>query len=366
MRFSGDLRLRHESFLRSDSTPDGRFRLRFRFGMTVPVSSRVTGGARIATVEPGSVTSENITLTGETAPKTVQLTAVWARWEPWAGVAFTGGKFGIGQVRPPAGIGSELVFDDDLAPEGFHQNVTLVRSDTRWLRQLTLVGDQWSLRVVRDSADSWMVGGQVAAVVAPWSRARLGVALGYLAFLNGRALAQARNDNRRLLVTNAVILRDGTINPGGKAISPTAGNPFMRFQSRFKLVTGSVVLDLDRALGARPVSAYLDVVHNTGATEHRSGYSLGVRVGALQGPGQWVAAAAWHHAEREAVLSMFTSSDFGPGGTNVRGAILQVQYRPVAGVTLSARDHLVVPILLGDGLSNRWLHRVQLDAVVSF
>jgi hypothetical protein len=366
MQVSADLRLRHDTFLFPDSTPDGKFRFRLRLGMTVPVTPKVTFGLRFSSVEPGAITSENITLTGETAPKSVQLTGAWVSWRPFRALTLTGGKYGIAASRPPGVVTSEILYDDDLAPEGFHQEVSLYEAGAGVLRRVTLSGEQWSLRVLRDSADVWMLAGQAAVELVPAEGVRLGLAGGYTVFHNGRVLAQARNDNRRLLVTNAVVLVDGTILDAGKPVSPTTGNPFLRFESAFQLVTGQATVTVDRLAAGRPATAFVDVVRNTGAALHRTGWAAGVRVGRVRRPGDWAAGITQVRVEREAVLSMFNGSDFGLGGTNGSGPILMAQALLAPGITLTIRDHLVRLILPVDGLPAGRYHRLLLDLTTAF
>lgn len=366
MQVAGDFRVRHESFWLPDSSPRGRARMRFRVGFALPVAKQFTTGIRLASGEPGNVTSHNVTLSGELAPKSIQLDRAWLTWTPGRTVTVTGGKFAMPLRRPEGLMPTEMIFDDEVSPEGFHQEIVLTRSDSGFVRRLVLMGEQWSLRELAHEGDTWMLGGQVAAELAPGPRVRLSLQGAYLGFRHGHQLAAARNDNRQLLVTNAVVLFDGTIVEGGKAISPTSGNPFVRFHERFRLLNGSVGLRVDRAIAELPVSAYVDAVHNAGASQYRTGYWAGLTVGSARNPGAWAATVVRARVEREAVLSLFSYSDLGLGGTNVSGTILQLVFRPVAGVLLSVRDHIMTTILPVDGLPDRALHRLAVDAGVTF
>jgi hypothetical protein len=74
----------------------------------------------------------------------------------------------------------------------------------------------------------------------------------------------------------------------------------------------------------------------------------------------------WTRLETDAVLSMYSYSDLGFGGTNVHGPILTAQFRPVGSLTLSYRHHLTRSVVPVGGLPDRRLHRIMLDAGVSF
>src|SRR5262245_1678124 len=95
LRFEGDARIRHESFSLEDVPNRGRFRIRMRAGFTLPISNTVTAGVRIATLEAGSVTSHNVSLTGALTPKTIGLDRAFITWTPSNRFQMTGGKFAI-------------------------------------------------------------------------------------------------------------------------------------------------------------------------------------------------------------------------------------------------------------------------------
>jgi hypothetical protein len=366
MRFAGDFRVRHESFFLPDSSPRGRMRIRFRMGFTLPISPKLTTGLRLASSEPGSVTSHNVSLSGELTPKQITLDRAWLTWMPNRRVTLTAGKFANPLSRPDGLMRTEMVFDDEVSPEGLHEELVVLRSDSGLVRRLAVRAEQWSLRELANESDIWLLGGQVAGQLGFGRAATVSLAGSYLAYRHGDRLAAARNENRALLVTNAVVLFDGTIVEGGKAISPTTGNPFVRFQERFRLLNGSVGVTVPRAIAGLPVTAYVDAVHNAGADEHRTGYWAGISVGPGGRADGWAVTVLRTRVEREAVLSMYSYSDLGLGGTNLEGTILQVAWRPAAGILLSVRDHIIRTILPVDGLPDRALHRLQLDAGVSF
>ena len=78
----------------------------------------------------------------------------------------------------------------------------------------------------------------------------------------------------------------------------------------------------------------------------------------------WSVAASWTHLEQEAVLSMFSYSDLGRGGTNLQGVIASVQYRPARNVTFGVREHVVSPIRTVQ--PNTHTNRLQVDVTFAF
>ena len=366
LRFDGDFRVRYESFRQEEAEDRGRLRIRLRAGFTLPITSTLTTGFRLASAEPGSVTSHNVNLSGGLTPKNLFIDRAWLSWTPSDRFTITGGTFGNPLERAPGLMRSELIFDDEVAPEGFHQQVTLVASDDGVLRWLAVLGEQWTLQEFSDRADSWMLGGQAVMHLAASERSRITLTAGYYGFLRGNALAQARNSNSALFITNAVVLEDGTVLEGGQSLSPPTGNPFQRFANDFRLINGSAGISLDRAVGSSPIQLYGDVVYNDGAEDQNLGWWAGLSVGAIRQAGDWAIAGLYTRVEQESVLSMYSYSDLGLGGTNVEGPILSLQYRPMGSLTLSYRHHLVRPVTAVAGLSDERLHRILVDAAVSF
>ncbi len=366
IRFEGDFRLRHETFAIDDVTPRGRLRIRMRAGFTLPISTTITSGVRLAIAEPGNVTSHNVTLGGALSPKNIFLERAYLTWTPSSRFTLTGGKFAMPLVRPAALFRTEMLFDDEVAPEGLHEQVTLVQQRSGVLRRLAVLGEQWVLQELADQSDTWMLGGQAVADLTFSSRTTAVITGGYYGYLRGNRLALARNNNSQLLVTNSVVLRDGTLLAGGQPLIPAATNPFATFVSDFELLNASAGISVDRVFGRMPLQLYVDVVHYAGAADAGTGYWAALSAGTIRRRGDWAATVMYTRVPTETVLSMYSYSDFGLGGTNNKGVIAQIQYRPGKDFTLSVRHHAITPVNAATAASDKTLHRLMLDAGVSF
>ena len=366
LRFEGDARVRYEYFSLEDVPNRGRFRIRMRAGFTLPISSKVTAGVRIATLEPGSVTSHNVSLTGALSSKTIGLDRAFITWTPSNRFQVTGGKFAIPLIRPAGLMRSEMIWDDEVAPEGFHEQFNLVVAKEGTLRRLAILGEQWSLQEVGGGPDTWMMGAQGVAELSLSSRVSATLTTGFYGYLNGKQLATARNNNGALLISNSVVLQDSTVLEGGRALAPPSGNPFATFVNDFQLLTAAAGISVDRVFGRMPLQIYVDVVQNGGASTERTGLWAGVSAGTLRRRGDWAASILYTRVETEAVMSMYSYSDLGFGGTNNAGPVLQLQYRPGKDFTLSARHHMISPINEATASSPSTLHRLMLDASVAF
>jgi len=362
---SGDFRVRAESFVRGDAADRTRLRVRFRAGLAAPLGDDFRLGVRLATVTPGNVTSANVSLGDALTGKNITLDRAYLAWAPHSRVEVTAGKFAMPMWLPRGELRSELMFDDEVAPEGFHQTFTLLERQAGLLRRALLLTDQWILREASNASDTWMLGGQAVVELAPTASLRVDVSAAYYDYASARALAQERNGNSELLVTNSVITQSGQIVQGGAARSPSESDPFDRFVSTFDIMKFSAGVTRSGVLG-QDLAAWVDVLHNRGAATANDGFWAGASLGATREPGDWSVAAAYARLEQEAVLSMFSYSDLGMGGTNVEGAILQASWRPLPAVRVRIKDHVITPILAVPGGNLSTVHRVQIDAWVSF
>jgi hypothetical protein len=366
IQFNGDLRVRYDGIyqdLEQDGDLRTRLRFRLRFGVTAPITTNLTAGFRLATNEGGDPTSGNVTLGSSLTSKEIAVDRAFITWAPGKVFSITGGKFASPLFRPAAVIRSEMIFDEDYAPEGLHETFKLVSRKEGLVRGFTVHLAQWYIQEYSKANDVFMLGGQGVLDLKPGERSSLTVAGGYYNYVRGKQLAQSRNSNSQIKVTNSVILRDGTLLEGGQLLKPDPDNPFDRYLYNFEMLNGSVAWQRDRTVGKAALQLYADLVHNAGAAEDRFAYYAGIGLDSRSTPG-WNFSATYTHVEQEAVLSTYSYSDLGLGGSNQKGPILQVQYRPARNVTLSARHHIVTPIKVV--ASDKVLQRLQVDAAVSF
>jgi len=366
LQFNGDLRIRYDGIYQDlDQDGDLRTRLRFRlrFGVTAPITKNLTAGFRLATNEGGDPTSGNVTLGSSLTSKEFSVDRAYITWSPGKVVSITGGKFASPLFRPAAVMRSEMVFDEDYSPEGLHESFQLVKRSEGLVRGFTVHLAQWYIQEFSRDNDVFMLGGQGVLELKPGERSSLTIAGGYYDYIRGKELAQARNSNSQIKVTNSVILRDGTLLEGGQLLKPDPANPFDHYLYNFEMISGAVMFQRDRTVGNAALQLYADVVHNAGASDDNFGMYAGVGLDNRKIPG-WNLSAAYTRVEQESVLGTYSYSDLGLGGTNQKGAILQGQYRPHRNVTLSIRHHIVSPIKVV--ASDKVLQRLQADVAVAF
>lgn len=368
LRFFGDVRVRYEGFWEENVATRHRARFRIRAGGEAAFGSRVRVGARLVSGDLGNPVSTNEDLGDAFTHKPIGIDWAYVAFRPRGdeAITLTGGKFDVLTVRPRAGILSELLFDDDLSPEGFSERFTLRRAEAGVLRLAQLNVQQWSAREAGADADAWLLGAQgvVALALGEQSRLTLAVADWYVA--EADALARARNDNERLTVTNSVVLNSGLVVRGGGPYEPDPLDPIRGFATGFNIVNGSAELVWPVA-PSLPLTLFADVAYNTEADIENSAVWLGAGLGALDSITPWRISAVWTRTERDALLSMFNYSEMRrAGGTNVEGVIAQAEYRAAPQLVLSVRHHVGSFVLAPVGVADPVVHRLQVSASAGF
>jgi hypothetical protein len=380
--FAGDLRVREEGFFQSQGpNAEARLRTRYRlrFGATMKITDEVLAGMRITSGTANDPISTNETLTNLFTRKPLSIDQAYITLTPKQSIgledypgtpiSLTAGKFANTAFKPRAIMVSEMMWDDDLTPEGFTQTFTLFEAPEGVLRRFQVIAQEWTARENSRAADAWIWGGQTVATTKPLPTVGLTVSLGAFGTSKSDYIAQARNSNSDLKLTNSVVLRDGTIVKGGFPISPGTGNKQIQsFYGSFTILNGGFQLEYDTGYAKWPLGIFADFAHNFDAkTNEKFAVWTGVSLGATKNPGDWAFSAIWGHVETDSVMSFFSYSDFGrDGGTNVQGPFVRVDYMLFPRLVLTAKNHFVSFIDRPAGQSQSTVYRLQLDAQVSF
>jgi len=278
--------------------------------------------------------------------------------------------------------GSELVFDADLSPEGITESCTVWEQPSGLLRTVKVTAVQWSIKELGsknatdlfNDTDAWMFGGQVQAQFAPTSDITLTLAIADYGFKELDTIARERNTNSALVITNSVSLFSGATR-GGAPVSPascaspfTAAGCIAGFRGGFNILNVGAQLDVPTPWKQWPLSFSVDDAYNTKAvTNDDDAVWLGVRVGRAASKGDLRFTYTFAYTETDAVLSVFSYSDFGRnGGTNLIGHFIALDYVPFPRVTLTLKNHFVNFIDRPAGLHNPTQSRFQADVVLSF
>ncbi|MGD0946570.1 MAG: putative porin [Candidatus Binatia bacterium] len=399
----GDIRLRDEGFYQEGAVARNRGRFRARIGLTVNASDEISGTVRLATGDPNDPISTNQSFQNTFTRKSINLDWAYLTLKPgktfglepgW--VTVTAGKFGLTNYRT-----SELVWDDDVSPEGATETLNLVDQRAGVLRGLRVNAFQWTVNEVSNGADPWMGGGQVVsdAAFGTLATATVGfadynyqnlneVARTFLSPYTGSAPFTANSSqNTSLVNSNDVVLSAKDANGHQK---------ILRYASGYNILNWTGELNSPDPLGLGvPAGLFGDVAYNSQADGRNVGCYVGAGIGnagrdwyhnVLTNQGDWGLSYTYARVEKDAVLSIFSFSDIDQfstapakgassrptqnGSTNLMAHILRLDYLVLPNLQLTAKAY--VENVLDRRISNAALTgnptllRTQLDAMLRF
>ncbi len=381
LSFFGDMRARMEGFYQNEG-PSGnartRERVRLRFGMRARISDEIEGVLRLASGTANDPISTNQSLDNLFNKKSINLDQAYLTFSPgatfglggweWKPLTITAGKMTNTLWKPRAGMVSEMIFDDDLTPEGTAETFTPYQSSEGFVRRFQINAVQWLAKEAARASEAFIWGGQLVGNFQLDPKVNMTLGVGDYYFSHDSLFAKERTTNSDLKLTNAVKLKDGKIVKGGASFSPSATNPIVDFVSGFNILNVGAQFDINTGYPQWPVGLFLDYAHNTDAKGgDDNAYWAGASLGVLKNPGDFAFSAVYARVETESLMSYFTYRDIGhDGGTNHQGPFLRVDYLLLPRLTLTAKNHFVSFIDRPKGASNSLLNRFQLDAQLAF
>src|SRR5206468_1561823 len=387
----GDVRGRHEGFYHQPHpkgtvvTARNRERIRARLGVRVAFSDELSATIRGASGNPNDVISTNETLTGNFNRKNFNLDWAYLTFAPGqsfgirpGAASFSAGKFPLPMFRT-----GELVFDEDVSPEGFSQTFQLLGQPHGALDQVKLHGLEWTFAEIANKEDGWMFGGQVNPSLH-FGGVQIEAGLAQYWWLNSDLIAQALSKNSTAFdssgkpiansgfnssLVNTNLLVTKTIQPptptGGK--KPASFEAITGYRSGFNQSNFTLATTIPNVVLTQPLRLWADYVYNwEAATDDAHGWQSGLRLGQTKVKGDWSLYGFYEHLGQEATISAFTSSEFGTQGTNLEGPAVGIDYQLLNPLTVSAHGYFTNFINRPSGTSNPTLTRAQLDALVKF
>ncbi len=290
IRFSGDMRYRHEAINEEGGTERERQRIRARFGVTADINDSMRVGLQLATGNDDPV-SANQTLDGGFSRKSIGVDRAYFSWQANDKLSITGGKMGIPFFRPG---NHHLLYDSDLNPEG----LALRYDSGNWFANYA------GLWVEERSAadDSIMLAGQFGYRHELDNGMRLTAGVSYYDYLNTQGQAPFWSGSAE-----------------GNFLD-SAGNYLYDFNE------AELFGEIRLKAGDHPVTIFADYVVNTEAALEDRGFALGASLGEVTRPGTWRVGYAYQDLEANAVIGTFTDSDFGGGGADGKGHVVEFNY----------------------------------------
>jgi hypothetical protein len=387
----GDVRYRHEGFYNQPHangqavTARNRERVRARLGVRVALSDEISATIRAASGNINDPISTNETLTNNFTRKNLNLDWAYLTLTPGQTFGIRPGLFSVNAGKFPLTMfrTDELVFDEDLSPEGLNETIQLLSKPIGHLDQVKLHGFQWTFDEVANRQDGWTFGGQVNPSLH-FGNVQVEAGLAQYWWLNPDLIAQAlsrnttaytaagapvanSNFNSSLVNTNLLVTKRIQPPQNRPGSTPAAFNAVTGYQSGFNESNFTVAATIPNVVGTRPLRFWFDYVYNwEAATDDAQGWQSGLRLGQTKVRGDWSLYGFYQQLQQEAVISSFTSSEFGTQGTNVEGPAIGIDYQLLNPLTLSARSYFTNYLNRPEGTTNPTLTRFQLDAVVKF
>ena len=411
-RFTGDVRVRGESFFQdlTGFQNRNRARIRVRFGLEGRLNDDFIGGLALATGSFGDPTTTNETLTNFFDRKTIGLDRGYITYNPIAHkwLSLTGGKFAYTWQR------TSVTFDPDLNPEGFNQKVSWDLK-TPFLKNFTVQGIEMLFNEVSAGQDSYALGGQASAklVFGPWTATPSFLSIKWNrpdAILAASAFAvQATTTGAGGTTPAGPFPTPGegpgcTVVNGSSRFAPCIFGPngmtnavtvdakgVAHFRSEFNYADFILNNQIKTGLDRLPLNVLLEFEDNLGAADHpltsagkvasdlgkqNHAYLADVSLGQQKNKNDIQFGYAWLRQEQESVIASFNESDQ-RAPTNILQhriyALYKVRSNTVASFTLWHGRTLNTGLLdavrgpgVAAGVKEPYLNRFQFDLIYSF
>lgn len=288
IKFSGDFRYRHDSENVEGRRERNRQRFRLRAGMTAAVAENVGLVLRVSSGD-GDPTSTNQSFGEGFSNKRMGIDQAYIDWKPESvrGLVVRAGRMANPLYRPG---GSGLFFDGDLNPEGA---ALMYDTDNLFLRLLGGTVDE------SGNDDDTYLGVLQAGFKHAFGDAQLTAGGGYVELFDARGEGPFHDGRAR-----------------GNFVRPDGS-----LQSAFDVVQG--FFELSAPVGSLKGSVFGDLAYNTAADAADTGWMVGARLEFPSGSNiEW----DYQDIEANAVLGLFTDSDFAGGGTDVSGNVIRIGY----------------------------------------
>ncbi|MFA5293321.1 MAG: putative porin [Phycisphaerae bacterium] len=347
VKLSGDLRYRHETV---NSQSNGRWnagdnknRIRARLQLDAKINDDWNAIFRIAS---GSAdpTSTNQTLENAFSSKAIWLDLAYFDWHPASvkGLNVYGGKMKNPFYRVG---GSQLVWDDDLNPEGIAASYEKSLSETN--------------KLYVNGGGFWVDQSSSTGNISLWG------AQGYLkhTFENKNYLTAGMSYyNYGNLKGKQSLYKQWSSSTPVKSLGNSINSSTFNYQNDYDIV--EAFSEYGFKFNDMPVAVFGDYVKNIAATSSAdTGWLIGFSLNKAKDPGSWEFSYDYRSLDADAVLGQFSDSDFAGGGTDAKGHRFGIKYQIAknlqAGLTYFMDQ-------LGAGEKDSKYTRLQADLVLKF
>lgn len=291
IKLSGDFRYRHDYTEQRGMDRRSRHQMRLRLNVEGQVNDYVKIGTQLSTGFD-SPTASNQTFTDGFSSKSVAFNQAYfeAHHDRLPGLLIYGGKVPDPWFRPG---GFELVWDDDLNPEGLCATFTPKSSRL----EARLAGSFFWVEERTNQIESYLSGAQAAVTYTPCCvRADFTVGASYFTYINIKGFPTFYDPTRSF----------------GNSINSDSG-----YLWDFELA--EIMAQTNLTAGSLPIQLAGDVIINTTADSLSTGWLAGVTVGRTKTPGDFSVKYSYRKVDMDATIGAFTDNVFAGGGTDVEG-----------------------------------------------
>ncbi len=293
VKIKGDLRYRHETIAVEDKDARNRHRIRARIGVEAEANDNINLGFQIASGSDDPV-STNQSLDDGFSTKDICLDLAYfdLHFKEAPGLSVIGGKV-KNPYRTPGK--TELIWDGDLNPEGAAFKYSRKSDDVGFF---TNIGGFWVEERSSD-VDTWLFGAQAGLEF-------------FLPEKKGSFTIGGTYYNYENTVGKPPIFDSG--DSFGNTVDESG-----RYLFDYDLL--ELFAEFGFKAGKTPVSFYMDYVRNVadGNISMNEGWLVGTTVGKCSDPYTWAFRYNFRDIENDAVIGVFTDSDFIGGGTDGKG-----------------------------------------------
>ena len=359
-----------------------RTRLRARLGVLANISAEWSAGIRLATGSTTDRVSTNQSLGQDFNKYNLLVDRAYIKYDPVEWLSITGGRV------PNPWFSTDLVWDEDLNFEGMAATFKPSFGNDAFKPFLTVGAFPLKEENQPASQGRWMQGIQGGAQWDFSSSTRLKFGVAWYGFRNFEGQVEDPNSldpvgfkpmaaNYGQYEYGRNLRQKGNTLFRTNALGDTGTTSYWGLASRFRPVNLTASLDLAQF---DPVHLVMtaDWVRNTafdrgeilGRTQGRINltdgknygyhYKLTLGMPRIQKARDWQVSAAYRFLGSDAVVDAFTDSDFGLGGTNMKGYTLGLQYginnNASVGLRLLSADSI-------DSFTMNPAHRFAVDVI---
>lgn len=296
LTIKGDFRYRHELIdQETQESVRNRQRIRARLEISSQITETWTASLRLASGSDDPV-STNQTLTGGFSTKPFALDLAFFEWSPNQKIALAGGKMNLPFAQPGK---TELLWDGDLNPEGLSLALC---SNLGKSTRLSLTSAMFWVEERKADDDALLYGAQGLVKQSLSEKSAIWAGVGFYAVT---AAGYAPFFDSEDAFGN----------------STDAAGAYLNDFNELELSA-----EWSTKVKGLPFSILGDYVTNTAADENHVGWLVGFSLGKAKEAGSASVSYNYRSLEKDAVIGVFTDSDFIGGGTDGKGHELEIGY----------------------------------------